>query len=596
MSAATRFSPEEASRAWAHVDDRVLPRLAGRAATAVAEPALHGEVAEDVSADLIVQYLEDLGYLPDDGAPRSDTEIEAALDRWRFEAAATTLTIDPERPVDALVRCIGYEGELRLLRAPARGECSLVSRIALFRLRSLCRHRGAPSSPFDDAAEAALQRMSDLLRLSGEDTPLQCLNLLGDAEELTRRFMMHHGTWVFLFDPRRDGEDLLAEKIGDQRAVPYQRLFVATRSNTPGGTELARARKGFFEVKRHHLVGNHRLARRIEARPSENVALTALQNVFGLELLQLRLWLLGHYDGEIDGDWGPLSIAAFESFLVSADESSGKRMYRRLQGGHVAVNLRYVMKELLRKAGDDSRKATREDVDMASAALFAHAERRRRWGELGPIAEQLDRPVGTGIEPLSTSGRRRRRRKRRGLISGVFAAIGGAIRELGRDFRKIGRKLCGALLKLTRSAMNVFRYGLSLARRAVEVCRTAMKRFCHWLLRKPTLSSDPQAGTLAMTKPARDHDTVLFATAGATPELLRFHGAVVAYCARTFYVFGRLAVPVIVAVRSLLTGNWLRLAWRLYELVKDEHLVAVRRALQNARRILVAAPELRTNV
>lgn len=463
------------------------------------------------------------------------------------------------------------------------GKC-LSSRESRFRLRSLARFDGAPADGFDEAATDTLAAICDLLDLTGDDRALVCLRLLGDVEALTARFMKTHGTWVFLFHPGEVTDDPAYEHLRAGRAHAYERLFVATRLHAGELTPNERERVGFkyYGKKALRGVAGQPLRRLVARRVDADAAVGALTNVFGLELLQLRLWLLGHYDGEVDGDWGPMSFRAFDDFLAEENEEKSNA-YRRLDDGRIAINLRYALKVLLPRAYEAARRADRDDADSMADALFDYPSSKPQWDVLEESVSRTRADAPAPRPPPPGTRRRGRRRKRRGFFMGLFAAVGRVIRRAVGVLAKAAKRLFEGLRKLRRAAVSVFRHGLARIRRVIEICGTAVRRFCHWLLRRPIVSLDGETGAVSMTVPARDHDRFSFVSDTAPKALLTFHRQLLHHIAATFRALGGFAVHAIALVRRLATFGWLRLAWRLVGLARTGFIDRIRERLAALR-------------
>jgi hypothetical protein len=595
------FSREEAEAAWGRLQGEVLPRLG------VVEPAWsenpeqayhRGDPAE---REILIQHLADLSYLPQDAdAETDDRAIRSAVREWRLELPtlpvgtflANTLVTAREflepGEMQQLAAQVGFEGELEVSRLPALGERSLLSRIVHFRMKSFALRNALAAEVTASFSLGTLLVLADvalLLQVTPTNTyssELILVNLLGNARELTDVLMKHWGDWVFVFrhEPAEVERSVASElpslmdsnrrfrTLPTEAQLVYQRLFIASgrhRDDRVPPKEGNRIRNVWGEdgFRYYASADPMRWIREaIEARLPPEQAVDHLVNRLGLELLQLRLWMLGYYRGSVDGEWGPLSFAALQEFLADQDVDPSKLVFP-LSGGFVALNFRYLFKRVLPGLEDLSETTRVEDLEALQAETMEQVETGGDWEAVQIASERMQ-----AEEEQLHRGPLVRRRRYRGLW-GILAAAGRFLRDVARSVVRAAKALVAALKRGWAAATRIFRHFLRGIRRGVRVIGLAVKRFHHWLVCRPFMSGEERGSRCVLTRFYHDGDAFHFASEGLDARELTRHRRDILRMNLAFEIVVRLAIKAVGLIAAGVSYRWLQLAWRLFRLVSS---------------------------
>lgn len=593
MPPAVNFSEEDAQAAWVKLQTQVMPHMQVTEPDCAEEPetAYHrGSLRE---REILIQYLTDLGYLPGDVSEFPNPMVRAAIASWRADTkelpavylrANTLLTCREFLEAGEMARLaahVGFENELQLKRMPEDGEHSLLSRIVRFRMKSFNLNDCIIAAPFDALSRQQLRDLGNLLKIRGKNNFSAELNLvhqLGNAALLSRTLMKGWGEWVYVFrhDPA-SLDDSVASKLVTfvetnnqfkQFYKPtnkvYQRLFISTGKHR----ELdASAAKG---AKTQNMYGEDGfnyyrsdkpkkwIRQEIEARPGVEDAAKHMINRLGLELLQLRLWLLGYYRGEIDGKWGPLSFAALQQFLTDEGAETDKLVFH-LSDNYIALNLRYLFKRILPEIDESTDSVELRDVQALEEEVFAQLQEPQEWEEVQHSYNEMERAEQTLF--LDSS------RRRYSGLRGFFAAIGRFLKRVARSIVKAAKAVLEGVKKLLSSALHIFRRIIHGIRKGLRVVGLAVKRFYYWLFKKPFITGADDQAQFVVTRFDWDGDIFQYVNEGTSEQRIRQHNRFIRRMNLAFAIVGRLAVEAINLIVSAATYNWLRLAWSLIRLL-----------------------------
>lgn len=501
----------------------------------------------------VAQHLQDLGFLDGETGPPGDDLLRAGLLGFyaeagsfysSFEEAGTAQDLEgtPRLPPDPVVRTAlveplkvtfsrlrqlqaltALDGSLRLLQAPVPGERSLPSRVARYRLRTfnfLERKTGAEGA-WDEAAQAGLEQFLGLLFPAGErPSAVAGLNLLGSALALVRRFQA------------RQGDHPLVAPVAGEKGPPLAAHF---RNAGPG---YARG------------PGN----RRLEAQARDPV------NLFGLELLQVLLWMDGYYEGAIDLDWGPRSQEALEA-AIDQEALERTRLVRRRRG-YWYLDHRYGMERLLELATDGPAEAIYAQQDRVLAAFdqaLAASTEVQNWQDLEAQVDQRSAFLAERPE----------RRQYFGL-----GALVRAVRKLAGWIRESVDRLASWLHRLAGPVLQFVRFLGRGLRRSLGYAGLALRRLFYWVTGRPFFTVQEEPPACLLSKPDLDGDLLNFVIGPAGPETTRRHGLLMRRMNRALGVVLAVAVDVFQAAATGPIG-WFPLGVAIFRLVRD-HLEAAR--------------------
>lgn len=606
----SNFTQEQAGEAWERLRSQGLPALEVDEPPVELEPseARRGLGREEFR--ILEDYLEDLGFLPAEPRAATRRELAGAFELWRaadrmLPASYGDIQLLPGTGRSPEVTDLGrlsaqmcFEGQVDLKRLPRDGERSLLSGLVLYRLRTFGLFSSEPGAAFDHAAREALWAGAEALRREAspalprddEGPLLELINLLGDAELLGKRLMTQRGNRVFLFEltPASSGaapgfvnED--AERYGKLRRSTkkkqYEHVFVTSGKHRHSSSVYFHRRDDFGEdgLRHYRATATTFLREQVKRRKRAHVAVHDPVNRLGIQLLQVRLWMIGFYRGEVDGQFGPMSFQAYRQFLKSHGFSDVHKMFIRLKGNYVAINLRYMLKRLFKKVDAQAAKLNPARADALARGLFTESRSARQWRDLEQARSRLR---AEDQELFRRDKKRRRYQGLRGLLGAVgrfFGRIGGALIKAIKSLRSAVKKLIGA-------AIAIFRRGLRWIGRALRVVGLAVKRFWHWLTCEPFVTfapPQPEDEELAavLTSFRRDGDAFCFISTAARPALVLRHHRIIERMNLALKIVADLAVEAIDLILTALTQNWLKVVWDLVGLLRSGFWRELRLAL-----------------
>jgi len=251
-----------------------------------------------------LQHLIELGYLSLGKINALvDRDIEAAKIEFLKDAISSGLYAETD------LEMIAFEGEDAFLaqllakttdidegfnftKLPAKGELSLLSRIAHYRLDIFGLWPFSIEQPFDVVnSRAALQTIGEY----ADCTVLDALNYTGDVEKLTRRLLSIHSDedFILTIKPRHTVDTGVRKKL--ERTLKFKKQLL----------EDFGERTDFFKYLRKEVLKENpskvdfNFLNREEKKPFKQ---------FVMRLIQVHQWQDGLYDGLLDSDIGELTL------------------------------------------------------------------------------------------------------------------------------------------------------------------------------------------------------------------------------------------------------------------------------------------------
>lgn len=546
------------------------------------------------SRQLITQYLQDLAYVKEGN---TTTVSEAAqlngITRWKRDSKSLnfdSLGYDHQHslfkfyPPDSdsinflyLAAQMGFEAEIEIKKLPTVGEVSLLSRIVHYRLRVFGVFTQPADAPFSELTLNSIKALATILKLklNRNESMLQVVNLLGNIRELSQSFMKHQGTWVFIFKLRPASPEVLKETYinninlinkdilkleNRKRQWVYEQVFVSTGINylDSGGRRAWAGRNGLRYYRRSQVSG--RIRQLVSKRLPADEAHGNIINKFGFELLQLRLWLLGFYKGELDGDWGPLTMLATKEFLHTNGIKDINTVIKPVQGGYAVVNIRYLFKKLLAETDKHADSVNEKDAQELSLKIFSEATNKTRWEQL----EQAHNKVGELDMGVQST---RRKRRRSFSFRGLLSAVGRIFSEVAGKLINAVKKVWVALKKMTAYAVNIFKQGIETIKQGIQIVGLAIKRAYYWLLEKPIFSTN--ANSLVVTRFTHDGDA-FHLVSNPDKSLIKQHHQTVKKMNLAFSIMATIGFKALALIKDFSTLNWLRIAWKLYLILSGD--------------------------
>lgn len=549
----------------------------------------------------VVQGLQDLGYLPemlstDDVSGFTWAAIESAINLWRADSLGssikysasfddpytdkktTNITIQPDfsDPLSLLLKQTSFDGEIEVLRCPQPGEpVSLLSRIMLFRLKTLNFYDGEINAPVTYGCIETFSRMKAMLGHGDDFSNLSLLNLMGNITAVSSRFCEYYRERLFVY---RDDSVAKNNRIAGNYSINWKGRSIRVMRPRGGKIHFTTIRK---ESPSFQYDSAKSSSQSLDEISREEI------NILGLELLQLRLWQHGYYTGAIDADWGKMSQAALEQFFGScgAFEKDEKVLRGIAEGGYV-LNLVYILNSLMPLAEQTVSDISHEHLKEITEQIIPDDVLDSSWQGLTQKAEEAlntdgiafgARPVNAVIKDGYQKKHVRifRRRRINFSLKGIKAAISGWFRrfieELG-DIQKaisaVAKKVRTFILKGFDSVMTVFRFALSSIKRVIRIASAAMNRLYFWISGKPFGTIAPDSLHYMATRWSMDFDTVNLISAGCLESVTALHMERITYMNTSFQFMITVSLEVMGVLVKIATQNWLMAANAVYKALK----------------------------
>jgi len=535
-------------------------------------------------------HLQMLGYLEDSGAI-PESRIGEKLNEWEADAEAAlregSLEIFLEGEVregvpheEARLRTLKamatFEGEVVFRKPPEAGGVTLASRIAHMRLIAYGLSRiesGARTAEADHFAAGdaygpeSIRSVKTGSRIffypEKNRSVLETLNLLGHAPAATDAFLAAHGALRFMVAGPPTGSDVSPSRWRiDRKPVPWRPRWTGADGQWKlSGEEPFPPETLPAMVKR----GPHREPDPEKLHRESRKPL----NVVAFELLQMRLWMFGYYQGEIDGQWGSLTEEALKRFLREHGELLGEESasFHAGWGGWRVVNLYRIFGVMVDALDVPSEQLTgagmRELAERTAGELTAEqwavvAENHENL--MGREARVIPRPHTDG--DVLSNGSANLKRKRYFGWRRFFSAAGSFLRGLVGGLVDAVGKVVRALLAGVGHAFEVLRYLWRKVRVAARIARLAVRRLYSWLTGTPVGTS--RGSHVTLTRWSLDFDTVEYTSPDCPEEVIARHRTRLHWMRLSFSFMSDLGLLVLSLVTGLGAGLWLRVAYTLY--------------------------------
>ena len=288
----------------------------------------------------LIQLLSDLKYIPlkaFDDLHIDDSELAKAISRFRSEYQAAlqlksfsnlddirkaSEALEFEEPTSValtkketyiLKELVGLNNEL-IIHQVVEGECTLLSRVLLYRYRVYDINKGVMAN--QKVTGAVIQKLEASAKKIGfNDGLIELGNLLASQEGLSTFCLSSSvlsnnifGHCIFIELPSKQGKEVI-RSLGAK--IRKKRRFIKALSAEGAKTTINRLSKhedfGTLHNEIHRFMG-------------------FLPNKFMRRTLQVKLWTMGLYQGNLDHDFGPLSTNALVEYLmtITEDDNTGK--------------------------------------------------------------------------------------------------------------------------------------------------------------------------------------------------------------------------------------------------------------------------------
>lgn len=481
--------------------------------------------------DELVQHLIDLDYLPRRFyteyfnietsilSRRQYGQIQQGLlafckeDEWTqrtglFKHAAWTQPPDITKEnlpilVQRLNQLTSFDGDLQLERNLILGERSPYSRSLIYRLRCLGQYadnekwpqsldRSAMIRSFQVQIKLGLKKKEEI-DFEAKELSRDLFNLLADVDTLFRHYHL------------RNRNGLLFYQLSDSEPIPraHSRYLISWKSRF----HYAQDEETFKRVIQNRTSLNFgRLKILLAERGEASTLIYTGQNQFGTRLLQLKLWMIGFYYGELDGWWGPLSHQALLDFLEQEKRlRHHKRFLIPVEDGFWAINMDRLGGLLSRY---DAKAVREEDFIERIPA-----------DQESILSEQFFQKEN-GVRRYYRESRKQQRRIYHGIRSLVACVLRGLTKVWDWVAGKV-RKVIGAIVSFFKiAAKRIWEGMLSVTQ--------AFRRFIHFILRKPIttpelLKKAPATSPFVMTRFAIDSDAVNLYSSSVDSSQMTLH-------------------------------------------------------------------------
>ncbi len=525
--------------------------------------------------DELVQHLVDLNYLPASfyedyhkyvrdimppvfsqkisGAVKTyfteDDALEEAglsvsdLDWDDLVAANDVLTIVVQR----LNLLTSLDGECTVDAPLKIGEEGIFSRVLHYRLDAF----GLFIKDDDISAPVSRQTLIQTLKIGlllgrkkrreidftvNEITPEQ-FALTGNVHVLFREFAKNHNKKMLVYKYPQEG---MEPKAAYQRLIVFKGKFIFGKNDKQFKRRIGRNNLDFDQVQRH-----------IKGRGKTGTG----ANIFGVRLLQLKLWMFGFYFGRIDGHYRKLSHIAFLD-LLEQEEKPKKHddFLLPLEDGLWAVNLPKTAGLL---AEYDEKVEDSEGQEEKLIELIPEDDDRTLQAEM---ERQPD-----DVAAFLAEGQRGKRRIYNGIKSIIASAMKG-IKRIGRWIKKKAEKVAGAVISFFKNITKRIREGITIFYRA-------LRRFTIFVLRKPVVSPEnfrqmPLDTSIIMTRFDLDSDVKIVKGSALKPAVFQQHGRLIRSLTFGLRIFLEIAALAISIIRNLASPiGWIRLGVRIGKMV-----------------------------
>lgn len=492
---------------------------------------------EKALIDELVQHLADLLYLPDDFYIKfhKRNNRRVALKQWHvirkglFEfiheddwIIQTGLfakihsnrgLIFAKDMVPVLVQRLNqlttFDGDFVIPGSLTLGDQNSYTRSVIYRLRALGAYFGNenPGPILDKTALIRVHNLEFILRSgSGVEVDFRStviepdfLKILCDAQKLFELYLESQANRI-LFYKFADATEKV--RANSQRLIVWDKKFIDAPTDRKFKNRVKNANLPYPQVQKF-----------IEGRGSVEAAASTASNKLGIHLLQIKLWMGGFYNGEIDGEWGAMSHEALQDFLDQEHKFlAGRNKYMLyIEEEHWAINLPRVGDILV-----DYCIATDEDEKQKEDVLFGEINQ-----ENEPLLQEriLTKP-GTKMRSVLKKARRKRRR----VYLGLRSLIASALRGLGRIKDWLAKKVA----KITGAIVSFFKAISKRIREGIATFFSAFKRFSHFILGKPIfnpvkIKELPGNTTFVFTRFDFDRDAVNLYSSTIDKRLMRRH-------------------------------------------------------------------------
>lgn len=361
-----------------------------------------------------------------------------------------------EEELDFLHELSSLEGEFELHHYPLKkiGQNPILSRVLNWRLGILSIFNKNITNQLSDDLTNHLNLLGSWCNISDHE---QIIDLLGNMENLSLAIAKQD------FYPDSDYRHLIYFKNSYKKLKDQDVKFTSNRKRFE-------SRLPFIPQESQNTL-NLVQKKKVAFDSFQNDQLHQLMT----RLVQIRLWLLGNYQGKLDNDLGPLSITGIHSLISYIHESyGGKQGYKmsdllmRLGNDRWVLNVSYLFKALLpvlvRMESDKKMETISEEFSTIINKLEKEEDKKE-------VLKVIDQQIKTEFESPSKRKSKTRGGKR-------------LLRSIGRFFKRIGDFIKDGIEWVIQSIKNLFKWfknGIKILvrelKKAFHMAKTALSFF-----------------------------------------------------------------------------------------------------------------------
>lgn len=309
-----------------------------------------------------LQLLSDLRYLPlkvFDNQFVSEDKFKGAIDKFRSEYEVAkedressnfheiyneSLALDhedseklSERDIFLLKSLTGLESELIISSVPVTSQVSLLSRVIIYRFRIYDLIKNF--SPAASLTKENLNKIKSVVtNFEFQDSWIDFANMLANQQELSdfcinssRLNKLMFDTTIFFSIKSKNGKQFVKEFGSDVKNLSFF-LRVLPEGKSKSSIKSLLSYPDKEEVSQDLIT-----------------KIQVSENQFLLRVLQVKLWILGLYDGRLDHDFGPLTFKALNEYLLFLEDKPGfnrrelSKILYVLESNQCALNFEYLL-------------------------------------------------------------------------------------------------------------------------------------------------------------------------------------------------------------------------------------------------------------
>lgn len=294
---------------------------------------------------------------------------------------------------------------------------------------------------------------------------------------------------------------------------------------------------------------------------------------FFVRLIQVKLWLVGSYNQELDGDMGGFSISAIQDLYEMVQQTEGDkyddfvkpdRVIYKLKKGYWALNYKYLLLDGMTKI--DWNDEPLEETMSLSEPINQLLDSAQTEEDKTAILTALNESMTTQTEE-DAQGSRKKKKYRKGR---------GFFRNVTNFFKKVGKWVVNKISDLIAAVKNFFKWvknGMTYLIREIKEAFSKIKMALSFFFGKRILNTTNPDGTAGITTDFdSDFDAVNFISGDVGLNTFNMHETkginITEAMQSTFKILG-VALPLMIQIAAGPLG-WLKAGISLVKLLFKE--------------------------